>query len=113
MALAEELHFGRAAQREHIVQSGLSQQIQRLERELGVTLLERSTHHVQLTRAGVAFLAEARLLLVQADRAVAAARRARGSAAELWVGTVDASYDSIPGIPGSLGRFSGPFAMTT
>jgi DNA-binding transcriptional LysR family regulator len=98
VALAEELHFGRAAEREHIVQSGLSQQIQRLERELGVKLLERSTHHVQLTRAGVAFLAEARVLLAQADRAVTAARRAGSPAAALWVGTVDASYDSIPRI---------------
>lgn len=96
VTLAEELHFGRAAEREHIVQSGLSQQIQRLERELGVSLLERSTHHVQLTRAGMAFLAEARLLLAQADRAVAAAQRAGTPATALWVGTVDASYDSIP-----------------
>ena len=53
VTLAEELHFGRAAEREHIVQSALSQQVQRLERELGVRLLERSTHHVALTAAGV------------------------------------------------------------
>jgi DNA-binding transcriptional LysR family regulator len=92
------LHFGRAAEREHIVQSALSQQLQRLERELGVRLLERSTHHVQLTRAGVAFLAEARRLLAQAERAVEAARRADGETAALWVGIVDASYDSIPRI---------------
>jgi DNA-binding transcriptional LysR family regulator len=98
VALAEELHFGRAAEREHIVQSGLSQQIQRLERELGVKLLERSTHHVQLTRAGVAFLAESRLLLAQAERAVAAAQRAGSPAAALWVGIVDSSYDSMPQI---------------
>ncbi len=98
MTLAEELHFGRAAEREHIVQSALSQQLQRLERELGVRLLERSTHHVQLTRAGVAFLAEARRVLAQAERAVTAARRADGEAAALWVGIVDASYDSMPQI---------------
>jgi DNA-binding transcriptional LysR family regulator len=49
VTLAEELHFGRAAAPEHIVQSALSQQIQRLERELGIALVERSTHHVKLT----------------------------------------------------------------
>ena len=49
VTLAEVLHFGRAAAREHIVQSALSQQFQRLERELGVLLLERTTHHVQLS----------------------------------------------------------------
>ena len=47
IALAEERNFGRAAAREHIVQSSLSQQLQRLERELGVVLLERTTHHVR------------------------------------------------------------------
>jgi len=98
VTLAEELHFGRAAEREHIVQSALSQQLQRLERELGVRLLERSTHHVQLTRAGAAFLLEARRLLAQAERAVAAARHAGSAAAALWVGIVDASYDSMPQI---------------
>jgi DNA-binding transcriptional LysR family regulator len=58
------------------VQSALSQQLQCLERELGVQLLERSTHHVQLTRAGVAFLVEVRQLLAQVERAAAAAKRA-------------------------------------
>src|SRR5215212_7355412 len=69
VTLAEELHFGRAAAREHIVQSALSQQIQRLERELGVLLLDRTTHHVQLSPAGSAFLIEARQILAQVDRA--------------------------------------------
>ena len=78
VTLAEELHFGRAAEREHIVQSALSQQVQRLERELGVRLVERSTHHVALTAAGVVFLVEARQILAHADRAAAAARRACG-----------------------------------
>ena len=63
VTLSEELHFGRAAAREHIVQSALSQQVQRLERELGVSLFERSTHHVGLTVAGAAFLIEARQIL--------------------------------------------------
>jgi DNA-binding transcriptional LysR family regulator len=52
ITLAEELHFGRAAAREHIVQSALSQQLQRLERELDVLLLDRTTHHVELTQPG-------------------------------------------------------------
>jgi DNA-binding transcriptional LysR family regulator len=55
----EELHFGGAAAREHIVQSPLSQQLQRLERKLGILLLDRTTHHVQLTPAGSALLVEA------------------------------------------------------
>jgi DNA-binding transcriptional LysR family regulator len=96
VTLAEELHFGHASAREHIVQSALSQQIQRLERELGVRLLERSTHHVELTPAGRALLAEARQILAQADRAVSTARRAAMAAPTLRVGIVDASYDSMP-----------------
>jgi DNA-binding transcriptional LysR family regulator len=98
VTLAEELHFGRAAEREHIVQSALSQQVQRLERELGVRLLERSTHHVALTAAGAVFLAEARQILAHADRAVLAARGAAGAAAPLRVGIIDSSYDSMPQI---------------
>ena len=96
VSLAEELHFGRAAAREHIVQSALSQQIQRLERELGVVLLERSTHHVKLSEAGAAFLVEARQVLAGADRATAAARQIGVSAPSLRVGTCDAGYDSVP-----------------
>ena len=98
VTLAEELHFGRAAAREHIVQSALSQQVQRLERELGVRLLERSTHHVSLTAAGAAFLAETRQILAHTDRAAAIARSAAGAAAALRVGIIDASYDSMPQI---------------
>jgi len=98
VTLAEELHFGKAAAREHIVQSALSQQLQRLERELGVPLLERTTHHVRLTSAGSAFLVEARQILAHADRAALAAQRAACSAPQLRVGTVDASYDSMPQI---------------
>lgn len=98
VTLAEELHFGRAAAREHIVQSALSQQIQRLERELGVRLLDRSTHHVALTPAGAAFLTEARQILASAQRAVAAARQAGDPAPVLQVGIVDAGYNSMPQI---------------
>jgi DNA-binding transcriptional LysR family regulator len=98
VTLAEELHFGKAAAREHIAQSALSQQIQRLERELGVTLLDRSTHHVALTPAGAAFLTEARQILVSAQRAVAAARQAGDLAPVLQVGIVDSGYNSMPQI---------------
>src|SRR5207247_11350464 len=80
VTLAEELHFGRAAAREHIVQSALSQQLQRLERELGVPLFERTTHHVRLTLAGNAFLVEARQILAHLDRAALAAQRAATAA---------------------------------
>jgi DNA-binding transcriptional LysR family regulator len=98
VTLAEELHFGRAAEREHIVQSALSQQVQRLERELGVRLVDRSTHHVALAAAGAVFLTEARQILAHVDRAVGAARSAVGAAATLRVGIIDASYDSMPQI---------------
>jgi DNA-binding transcriptional LysR family regulator len=96
VTLAEELHFGRAAAREHIVQSALSQQLQRLERELGVRLVERSTHHVGLTAAGAAFLVEVRQIIAQVDRAARVARSAAGTAPSLRVGIIDASYDSMP-----------------
>ncbi|GAA2428124.1 LysR family transcriptional regulator [Actinomadura vinacea] len=98
VTLSEELHFGRAAAREHIVQSALSQQVQRLERELGVRLLERSTHHVALTTAGALFLVEARQILAQVDRAVQVARSAVGASPALRVGIIDPSYDSMPQI---------------
>jgi DNA-binding transcriptional LysR family regulator len=98
VTLAEELHFGRAAEREHIVQSALSQQVQRLEREVGVRLVERSTHHVALTAAGVVFLLEARQILAHTDRAAVEARSAAGAAAPLRVGIIDSSYDSMPQI---------------
>ena len=104
VALAEELHFGRAAAREHIGQSSLSQQLQRLERELGVVLLDRTTHHVQLSPAGAVFLIDARQILAHVDRAALAARRAAVAVPSLRVGIVDASYDSMPLILHELQR---------
>ena len=98
VTLSEELHFGRAAAREHIVQSALSQQVQRLERELGVGLFERSTHHVSLTAAGAVFLVEARQILAHVDRSAEIARSATGASPTLRVGIIDASYDSMPQI---------------
>ncbi|GAA2669999.1 LysR family transcriptional regulator [Actinoplanes palleronii] len=95
-ALAEELHFGRAAARERVAQSGLSQSLKRLERELDVVLIERDTHHVHLTPAGRAFLAETRRVLLHLDRASAAAQRAARPVRRLRAGIVDASYESMP-----------------
>jgi DNA-binding transcriptional LysR family regulator len=74
VAVAEELHFGRAAERLYVTQPALSRQIRKLEQSLGVTLLERSSRRVQLTPAGEAFLAHARNAVLEADRAAAAGR---------------------------------------
>ena len=76
LAIAEELHFGRAAARLHLAQPSLSQQLQRLERDIGVELVNRTSREVRLTPAGRAFEMEARRLLEQARQAVRAAREA-------------------------------------
>src|ERR1700754_999969 len=76
IAVAEELHFGRAAARLHMAQPPLSQAIKHLEELVGVQLLLRSKHSVVLTPAGKAFLDDARELLMQEQRAIETARRA-------------------------------------
>lgn len=86
VAVAEELHFSRAAQRLHIGQPPLSLQIQAIERELGVLLFKRDRRKVELTDAGNLFLIEARNALEQVQRAVDAAKRfARGEVGTLRV----------------------------
>ena len=96
--VAEELHFGRAAEKLHISQPPLSMQIRSLEEELGVTLLHRTQRHVSLTQAGHAFLQEARQILARLEQAVLMTRRAgRGEIGELAVGFISvADYNVLP-----------------
>jgi DNA-binding transcriptional LysR family regulator len=75
VAVAEELHFGRAAERLHLAGPSLSQQISNLERELGTQLLVRDRRHVALTPAGSQFLTDAREVLASATRAFDRARK--------------------------------------
>ena len=98
VAVAEELHFSRAAARLHIAQPPLSQQIRHLERELGVALFNRTRRHVELTAAGRAFLDESRRVLLQAERAARIAQRAgRGEIGQLAVAFVpSADLDLLP-----------------
>lgn len=87
LAVAQELHFGRAAQRLFIAQPSLSKQIRKLEHDLGVALFLRDRHSVALTSAGRALLGPARRLLDDADRLPALARAAAG-VGQLTIGYV-------------------------
>jgi DNA-binding transcriptional LysR family regulator len=75
VAVAQELHFGRAAGRLFVAQPVLTRQIRRLEQELGVGLFTRTTRDVQLTPAGEQLLSDARPLLAAADAAKRRVRR--------------------------------------
>lgn len=96
VAVAEEGGFGRAAQRMNIVQSAVSQQIARLEREFGILLFDRSTRHVRLTGAGERLLDEARAVLAAARgmRRVAG-DIAAGDDGTLRLGTVHGPGDRL------------------
>jgi DNA-binding transcriptional LysR family regulator len=98
VAVAEELHFGRAATRLLIVQPSLSQQIRQLEDELGFPLLKRTKRSVELTDAGRVFLASAQHILAQVQEAKRLALRAyRGEVGRLVVGYISSStYDLLP-----------------
>jgi len=104
VAVAEELHFGRAAARLGMSQPPLSQSIQRLEESLGVLLFTRSRAQVKLTPAGSALLPPARQTLLQADQTERVARRAaKGEFALLRVGFVPWSLTRT--LPRSIRRF--------
>ena len=98
VAVAEELHFGRAAERLQMSQPPLSQAIRQLERKVGVVLLHRTTRSMTLTSAGRAFLDEARVLIGASRSAQLTARRAgAGLAGELRVGAVASAFeDPLP-----------------
>jgi DNA-binding transcriptional LysR family regulator len=98
VAVAEELHFRRAAERLYVAQPAVSEQIRKLEAELGVRLFDRTHRSVSLTQPGSALLVEARRVLHQADVAQRAARNAHDSAgSKLRIGYVpDALPASVP-----------------
>ncbi|GHH40357.1 LysR substrate-binding domain-containing protein [Lentzea cavernae] len=104
VAVAEERHFGRAAARLNMAQPPLSQQIQQLEAELGVTLLHRTTRKVELTGAGAVYLERARAVLAAVDDAAAEAQRvAKGLQGRLVVGCVgSATYSLLPAFARAL-----------
>jgi DNA-binding transcriptional LysR family regulator len=89
VALAEELHFTRAAAREHVAQPALSQQIRRLEDEVGLALVERTTRRVSMTEAGELLVARARRVLAELDAAHAELGALRGvQSGRVLVGTM-------------------------
>lgn len=108
---AEELHFGRAAERLHISQPTLSQQIRNLERQIGVKLFERTTRRVELTVAGTAFKRHVKEVLIKADEAVLAAQYAGGGAVDqLTIAAISpATYRFLPLV---LRRFRARFPLT-
>jgi DNA-binding transcriptional LysR family regulator len=104
-AVAEELHFRRAAERLHVAQPAVSEQVRKLEQELGVKLFDRTQRNVSLTVAGAALLEEARRVLHAADVATLAARSAGETAGmRLHIGYLS---DALPGcFPRALRRLA-------
>ena len=100
VAVAEEAHFGRAAERLRMAQPPLSQQIKALEAEMGVVLFHRTTRKVELTPAGERFLDRARAILADVDDAVTEAGQvAAGMVGRIAIGfTGSATYDLLPSL---------------
>lgn len=98
MAVAAELHFGRAAERLHMAQPPLSQQIRQLEAELGFQLFHRTKRSVALTEAGQVFLEECHRIFRQLDQAIDTGRQvSRGELGQLVIGFVSsAAYSVLP-----------------
>lgn len=92
VAVAEELHFGKAARRLAMLPTALGRQVRLLEEDLGTRLLERTTRHVALTASGAAFLDDARALVAQADHIAMRVRaQARGTTTAIRVGAIDSA----------------------
>ena len=104
VTVAQELHFGKAAERLQITQPALSKQIRVLETELAIELFIRTKRTVKLTKAGEVFLEQAQQLLQQAERAIKLAKRtALGEVGRLTIGfTATATYTVLPEL---IGRF--------
>jgi DNA-binding transcriptional LysR family regulator len=110
VAVAEELHFRRAAERLHVAQPAVSEQVRKLEEELGVRLLDRTHRSVSLTEAGSVMLDEARRILRMADVAQLAARNARDRlSARLRIGYVTATMPAS--VPRGLQRLAASSPM--
>ncbi len=108
IAVAEELHFGRAAERLGVAPPALSRQISALEDELGVSLLTRTTRQVAMTRAGLIMLEEAKAILVKMEHSSRAVREASlASGKVLRVGAIDAASSSF--LPEALVTFRARF----
>jgi DNA-binding transcriptional LysR family regulator len=104
IAVADELHFGRAAELLALAPPALSRQIRTLESELGVALLIRTTRQVSLTRAGLVLLEEARAIIARTERAQVAVREASlKSGRVLRIGAIDAASSSF--LPEALVTF--------
>ena len=110
VAVAEELHFTRAARRLHLAQPGMSHQIRELERSLGTKLFVRSKRSVKLTDAGALLLPEARRIVEQTDAAEEAVKRAgRGELGILSLGFTPSAAGDI--VPRAINQYRGRFPL--